>query len=95
MICRHELEDLLGKSYYISLVNKWLRNGKIDEKDIDFAKIITSKVTNIVKDRYNRKFRTDEVAWLLYNEVKDNKEKIPDVVRNRFRNLLIRLVDLF
>lgn len=91
----HELEDLLGKRYYLSLVNKWLGVDKIANKDIDSPNIITSKIANIVKERYDRKFRTDEVAWILYDEVKDNKAKVPRDVRNRFRELLVKLVESF
>ena len=91
----HELEDLLGVDYYVSLVSGFLRQGTLTKKDIKNPNMVTSQASSIIKQRHCLDLKADELAWYFSDLVKSGQAEIPNEVRERFKKLLLELTEPF
>lgn len=89
----HELEDLFGIDYYASLVSGWLGQGKLNKKDIKKPNRIAYQAANIIKEKYGKELRKDEVAWYFRNLVQCGSTKVPDKAMARFKDLLLKVTE--
>ena len=95
---QHELEDLFGIEYYASLVSGWLNErqpkGKLEKKDFKSQNLIGQQAKNIIKEKYEIVLEKAEVAWYFHNLVRNGVPKMPEEVKTRFKNLLLKLTEL-
>lgn len=96
-IGQHELEDMLGIEYYASLVSGWLKQrqleGKLEKRDFKNQNLIGKQAKDIIKQKYGIELRKDEVAWYFHNLIRNGAPKIPDEVKARFKDLLLKLTE--
>lgn len=92
----HELEDLFGIDYYASIVSDWLGGGsKINKSVFKSSKLIASQAADIIRKKFDKKFRKDDVAWHFKRLVESGNANIPDEVMERFEDILRQLISGF
>ena len=89
----HELEDLLGIDYYSRLVTSWLEQGSLDAKDLKTPNLIASRAASIVEHRYGKKLKKDELAWHFRDLIQQGVTTVPDDVKARFHDLLLKVTE--
>ncbi|MBA7583705.1 hypothetical protein ES708_25652 [subsurface metagenome] len=92
----HELEDLFGADYYASIVSDWLGGrSKTSKNDFRSSNLIASQAKGIVRKKFDKRFRKDEVAWHFRRLVENGKTNIPKRVMERFEDVLRQLMSGF
>lgn len=93
----HEIEDLFGTKYYASLVSGWLGQhkleGKLEKKDFKKQNLIGKQAKAIIKQKHRIKLDKADVAWYFHDLVLKSDPEIPEEVKDRFKNLLLRLTE--
>lgn len=91
----HELEDVFGADYYISMVNDML-NKKHQLKKSDLQNensLLATQVVKLAKQKFGIELRKDDIAWHFRELVQSEAGEIPEEVSKRFKLILITLVD--
>lgn len=90
----HEFENLFGVKYYAKLVTSWLGKGKLTEKDFNNKKPLSTQAETLVKQKFNKDLNAWDLAWHFHDLIKHGEE-LPEGVKKRFKELLVKLVSKF
>ncbi len=94
---QHELEDVFGADYYISMVNdvlskKLAKKVQIGKNELQNEKtLLSTQIVQIAKKKFNTELRKDDVAWHFRELVQSEAGKITEEITNRFKQILIAL----